>query len=831
MAFAGVSGGDGASWQGQIDKKAKDGKKSKGKVLKSGGKNIQNPAVSGSVAGGHEGHAGRFAAAPGLLLVAAGLLLASGSTLVEMLNLPITAVFGLAGVVFVTLGAGFLVSEHRKRHDRCQGGEDASSRIDHLTRRLDEGIESLRDVQWEMRDSEQRYRDLLDNQLDIIMRRDRAGRISFVNDAFCRTFGVDPNSTIGAVFQPRHVGDSKPVAFGRFGNGERYQYEQQLMTKTGPRWFSFEDVAIRDEDGELREVHTVGRDITEEKKTAQELQEARHQAEEANHAKTRFLATMSHEIRTPMNGIMGMAELLSDSRLSPEQRTYCQAISKSATTLLSLIDEILDFSKIEAGKFEMVQKPYSISDFAEGVVELMAPRAFEKGLSLGCYVSPDLSEMVVGDEMRMRQILLNLLGNAIKFTDKGGIALEISPVGDKGDRLRFVVSDTGIGLSRSDMDRIFVEFEQIDGSNARRNGGTGLGLAITRRLVEKMGGEISVSSVRGKGSAFTVDMAYEAVETSPRLREKLGSVGHVKRALIACDHELEGQLVGKMLKNLGVDVVVRDRRMAYEMLEDKACKGFDVIITDAVEAPRFAQNLARAAEKHAGRPVGGLMLIEATDRHQFESVRGNGFDAYVTRPVRHSSLVRQLANLRAGSVVPRAEFGRGEFSPKTLQAGTGSETGDMAKAEQPGAKRENRPANPRRARILMAEDNEINALLGCRLLEHMGYEVVHVTDGQQALAAVKNSVSGEKFDVVLMDIHMPHMDGIRATQEIRAFEEYSGLFREPLPIIALTANAFDEVKSECYSVGMNAYLAKPFAREELHEIIESCLRLRPAMAS
>ncbi len=767
---------------------------------------------------------------PGALLVTAGLLMASGSSLIHLLQLPVTTVFGLAGMVFATLGVAFLVSERRKLGEQINIGDTTSRKIDQLTRQLDEGIESLRDVQWEMRDSELRYRDLLDNQLDIIMRRDRNGRISFINDAFCATFGADQTNTIGALFEPEYLGGSKTVAFGQFGKSERYQYEQQLSTELGPRWFSFEDVAIRDDDGELREVHTVGRDITDEKKTASELQEARELAEHANHAKTRFLATMSHEIRTPMNGIMGMTDLLTESTLSPEQRTYCHAINKSATTLLSLIDEILDFSKIEAGKFEMVQKPYNITDFAQSVVELMAPRAFEKNLSLGCFVSPDLSDLVIGDEMRMRQILLNLIGNAIKFTDRGGVTLEISPAGENGELLRFCVSDSGIGLSKTDMERIFVEFEQVDSSNARRNGGTGLGLAITRRLVEKMGGEIYVESVRAKGSVFTVDMALKNAKGAVSLREQLIPPSHIKRALIACDHELEGQLIGKMLKSLGVEVVVQDRIMAYELLEDGIGEAFDVLISDAVEASDFAQKLARMAKQHAGRPVKGLMLIEATDRHDFEALRHKGYDSYVTRPVRHISLLRQLDTLGSSQTAPHPEPYQSDFAPKTLtpvnRGLTSNAQVEAPSAADPSAIAQEPGSFVQKVRILLAEDNEINALLGCRLLEHMGYDVTHVTDGQLALTEIKNADSDRQFDVVLMDIHMPHMDGIRATQEIRAYEEYCGLYQNPVPIIALTANAFDDVKTECYSVGMNAYLAKPFAREELREIIESCLQSR-----
>ena len=764
---------------------------------------------------------------PGAVLIASGMMLASGSTLIELLKLPVTSVFALSGMVFAGLGIGYLVAEQRRFTERGLTSEETSSKIDQLALRLDEGLESLRDVQWEMRDSELRYRDLLDNQLDIILRRDRNGRISFVNDAFCETFGVEHNEIIGALFEPETASECKAVAFGQFGDQDHDQYEQQLMTKSGARWFSFEDVAIRDEDGELREVHTVGRDITDEKKAASKLQEAHALAESANHAKTRFLATMSHEIRTPMNGIMGMSDLLAESNLSPEQHTYCQAISKSATTLLSLIDEILDFSKIEAGKFEMVKKPYKITDFAEGVVELMAPRAFEKNLSFGCFVSPDLHDLVIGDEMRMRQILLNLIGNAIKFTDQGGVMLEICAAGENNERLRFRVADTGIGLSKDDMDRIFVEFEQVDSSNARRNGGTGLGLAITRRLVETMGGEIKVSSVRAKGSVFTVDMELEFAADAVLLRQQLPRPSQVKRVLIACDHDLEGHLIGKMLKSLGIDVVVQDQRMALEMLEDKVGAPFDVLISDAVDTPTFAQKLALAAEHHAGHPVKGLMLIEATDRRDYEALSDKGYDSYLTRPVRHLSLLRQLEGLKAVSVVRQPEPTQKDFAPKAL-APVQEGFSKFEKVGEPIPPHEkvapSKEPVSTKPHILLAEDNEINALLGCRLLEHMGYDVTHVTDGQKAVNAVKASVAGKGFDAILMDIHMPHMDGIRATQEIRAYEEYSGLFRNPLPIIALTANAFDEVKTECYSVGMNAYLAKPFAREELREIIESCLR-------
>jgi PAS domain S-box-containing protein len=770
------------------------------------------------------------AAAPGLPLVLAGGLVAAGSVLVEVLHLPMTGLFALSGLGLAAFGAAM-----RRQPAASQPATDSlvTGKVDELAAKLDEGIERLRDVQWELRDSDVRYRDLLDNQVDVILRRDRRGRISFVNDAFCKTFGVDQNTIIGTPFELKVLAGDPTPAIDEASAGQRRHYEQEIATLKGRRWFLFEELVIRDEQGEPREAHVVGRDVTEEKKAAQELQEARDLSEQANRAKTRFLATISHEIRTPMNGIMGMTDLLAESELSADQRTYCRAISKSATTLLSLIDEILDYAKIEAGKFEAAHEPYDPTELAEGVIELLAPRAFDKGLSIGCYVSPDLPQQVMGDEPRMRQILLNLVGNAIKFTEQGGIALEISAT-DKGERLRFAVIDTGIGLSKEDMDRIFVELEQVDDSMTRRNGGTGLGLAISRRLVGKLGGEIAVSSQRQKGSTFTVDMPLvRAGETAP-LRERLRRPQGIGSVLVACDHEVEGRLVGKMLKSTGLEVAVKDRRLALDLLQNGSGEGFEAVITDAVEAPLYAADLLRAAQVKLGRPVKGLMLIESTDRRDYEAMRGRGYNAYVTRPVRHESLLKQLETVPARSVIAEPESAAGQFTPQPV-----TRQPAMAKPAQPRPAAEPvmppvqpvpavaaRPVSAARgkARILLAEDNDINALLGIRLLEHMGHEVTHVTDGQLALQAIKKSVGSVPFDLVLMDIHMPHMDGFTATQEIRAFEAGQGAKHKRVPIVALTANAFNEVKAECREAGMDAYLAKPFAREELQETIDSCLR-------
>ena len=303
--------------------------------------------------------------------------------------------------------------------------ESGNARIETLAARLDSSLESLKDLQWEVREREARYRDLLDHQGDVILRRDPEERLSFVNDAFCRTFAMEREAALGRVFHLPVLDDRDEEAFPGSADGRKSRVVE-LATAAGPRWFVWEDFPIAGHEGGISEIQSVGRDVTEQRAAEVALAEARDHAMTASQAKSRFLASISHEIRTPMNGILGMTGLLLDTELSPEQRTYARAISTSATTLLSLIDEVLDFSKIEAGKVELRAAPFDLADAAQGVVELLAPRGRDRGLEVGWYAAPDLPKTVIGDEMRVRQILMNLVGNAIKFTDQGGVALTVA---------------------------------------------------------------------------------------------------------------------------------------------------------------------------------------------------------------------------------------------------------------------------------------------------------------------------------------------------------------------------------------------------------------------
>src|SRR5215208_6825588 len=369
-------------------------------------------------------------------------------------------------------------------------------------RRLERRAEELADKNWELKETEERARSFLEAQGDLILRRDAAGRITYANDAFCRLADGDREVLLDSDFAlpVLEQGDSALSP-----DGTR-MHDQKIATADGARWIAWREVSVQLEGG--AEIQSVGRDVTDRTEAELALAEARDQAETANRAKSRFLAMVSHEIRTPLNGILGMADLLLDTSLTPEQMTYAKAVKTSGDTLLSLIEEILDFSKIEAGRIDLDARPFPLLTLVEEVTELLAPRAQAKSLEIAAYVDDRLPEQVVGDATRLRQVLLNLAGNAIKFTEQGGVGIIVEP-GLWPDEVTVRVRDTGIGIPAEQQERIFREFEQGEGGPARKFGGTGLGLAISQRIVERMGGRISVESTPGAGAtfAFTVPLA------------------------------------------------------------------------------------------------------------------------------------------------------------------------------------------------------------------------------------------------------------------------------------------------------------------------------------
>ncbi len=692
--------------------------------------------------------------------------------------------------------------------------------LSELAEQLESGIETLKDVHWEFRENEERYRDLLDNQQDVIIRRNGKGNLTFVNDAFGRTFDLNNLEILGHPFKPNIKSGEVPVGFGENPGDSRRRYTQEVETANGNRWFIWEDFVIRDEDLAIREIQTVGRDITEQRNAEIALQDARDHAEDASKAKSRFLASMSHEIRTPMNGVLGMTGLLLDTDLSLEQLTYARSIDQSAKTLLSIIDEILDFSKIEAGKLELQYAPFDLPLVIQGVTELLSPRAHEKGIEIGWYVSSKLHQTVIGDEIRVRQILLNLVGNAVKFTDHGGISLEVLEAeADDIETLevdleaedkrayKILVRDTGVGMGKNACKTIFGEFEQADTSAARRYGGTGLGLAICKRLLDRMGGAISVESDLGKGSTFKVIIPFKANKKKAAKKKK-----EIKAALptnkptnvlVVSERQIEADLIVRMLKNSGrkADWIHPDEAVISIWGAHDQGDEYDALITDCtnqIEKINEILSQCRQAAK-TKKNVKGIVLFDSSERGAVRQKIAKDFDAYLVRPVRAESLFTQLD-------------GEPERNNKDELADTSVESND----------KDVTPLSGKPKRVLLAEDNEINALLAVTMLKKFGCEVVQSWNGVEVLNTFKKAYDGgdEGFDIVFMDIHMPEMDGLEATRQIHDFISRNNIDPERVPpIIALTANAFSEDRQTCLDAGLDDYLAKPFEKDELEEIL------------
>jgi PAS domain S-box-containing protein len=642
-------------------------------------------------------------------------------------------------------------------------------------RRLEGLVEDLGDLNWELKEAEERAKSFLESQGDVIVRRDGEQRITYANDAFCALAGRPRDQLIGSTFAPAVIehGASELLA-----DGTR-SHDQKIATAGGERWIAWRDVMVRS--GQHAEVQSVGRDVTHRIEAERALASARDQAEAANAAKSRFLAMISHEIRTPLNGILGMTGLLLDTALTPEQATYAKAVKTSGDALLSLIDEVLDFSKIEAGRLDLAPQSFDLPALVEETTELLAPRAHAKGIGIACYVADDLPARVVGDAARLRQVLLNLAGNAVKFTERGGVSIIVER-GAGADQVRFSVCDTGTGIAPDAQERIFLEFEQADSGPARKFDGTGLGLAISRRIVERMNGRIAVHSTPGAGSTFVVAlplMRAADAEPSPARPDLAG-----RNVLIVAAAATEASLLARKLADWGARTSVAATPEAALMLLPQGA--WDAIVADHALGTETCERLALAAATVARR----LVLIPPSARPELDSLKQAGFTGYLVKPVRAASLAAQIAG--AADSFDRA----------------------LDQADPPDAERKAGLA------VLVAEDNEINALLAQALLKRLGHRVTLVTSGDAAVEAWRNAgAAGTPFDLVLMDVQMPGSDGLSAARSIRAIEAERGGRRTP--IVALTANASGDDRDACAAAGMDGFLTKPLERDQLvHTLAE-----------
>jgi PAS domain S-box-containing protein len=591
---------------------------------------------------------------------------------------------------------------------------------------------------------------------------------------------VHPDDLEAALQNVRdHLNDKTPL----------YENIHRLQHRNGEyRWFLAKGKCTRDEEGNAYRLVGTMTDISEQKQAEAALRTAKEEAEIANRAKSEFLATMSHEIRTPMNAVIGMTGLILDTNLTTQQRDFAEIIRSSGDALLTLINDILDFSKIESGKLDLEEHPFSLRQCIEESLDLLSTRAAEKNLELAYLFEPQTPKAIVGDVTRLRQVLVNLLGNAVKFTQEGEIVVSVRCDNPREERckIEFAVKDTGIGIPRDRLNRLFKPFSQVDASTTRKFGGTGLGLAISKRLTELMGGKMWVESEVGRGSIFLFTLVapvapVEICEMKGQLQDK--------RMLIVDDNATNRKVL--TLQAQSFSMISRSAASGSEALTWlEAGEQFDVAILD-MQMPEMDGLML--AQKIRQLPIGQtLPLVMLTSMGQFDSDRGfskANFAAYLHKPIKQSQLYNILINL----LIPQ--------SPATGESTLSSSQFDTPLSEQIPLK------------ILLAEDNVVNQKVALNILKKLGYRADVAANGLEVLEALKR----QPYDVVFMDVQMPDMDGLEATRHIRDMERTH--HHSPVTIIAMTANAMQGDREACLEAGMNDYVSKPIRVKALVEAL------------
>ena len=678
----------------------------------------------------------------------------------------------------------------------CSGSDE----IANLGEAINQMLGSLHVSQRLKQNAEERYRVFMNNIPAIALIKDREGNILYINEPMAATFKITLEDVQG-----KTVGDWIPEEMAKtirlhdrevLSTNRPHRFEEVFPTPDGNphHWLSFR-FPVAGPEGDLL-VGMVGIDITDRKEAELALQAAKDMAETANRAKSEFLANMSHEIRTPLNGVVGMTELALATDLTDEQQEYLETVKFSADSLLTVINDILDFSKIEAGKIDLEMIDFDLRETLEMTMKTLAKRAHDKGLELLCELAPEVPDAIQGDATRLRQVVVNLIGNAIKFTEAGEVALKVLVMqsGNANRMLHFIVSDTGIGIPAEKQKSIFDPFTQADASTTRKYGGTGLGLSISIRLVRMMGGKMWVESEPGSGTKFHFTLSLVAASKSAETAcDAYSDLLHGVKVLIVDDNQTNRRILEVMLKRWGIiptSVECGDEAIVQLLAARAAGEHYGLIITDLLMPTMSGFDFVERVRERPELSTAKIMLLTSAGRRG-DAARCEelGIAAYLTKPVRRSELLEVISRLLdkrehrpARHLITRYSIGKACNAPASL-------------------------------RVLVAEDNAVNQKLVTRLLEKRGHSVRVVANGREALESLERGT----FDLVLMDVQMPEMDGFEATGELRKREQPSGLHT---PIIALTAHAMKGDRERCLEAGMDGYLSKPINSQELDDLLE-----------
>jgi PAS domain S-box-containing protein len=655
---------------------------------------------------------------------------------------------------------------------------------------------------------ERTLRTLIDNLPDLIYVKDAGGRFVVANVAVARQMGTTPEQLLG-----KSDHDFYPPELAR-----QYQSDELEVMRTGESLINREEtsvdadgnrivilttkVALRGSDGRAAGMVGIGRNITERVRAEADVRAAREQAEAANRSKSEFVANMSHEIRTPMNGVVGMTDLLLQTELDDVQREYAETIRDSARALLTVINDILDFSKIEAGKLDLELIDFDLRATVEDLARLIAFQAHNKGLELTVALDPSLPDLVRGDPSRIRQVLTNLGSNAVKFTARGEVSLDLRVLEADAEQIlvRFEVRDTGIGISPEGLRRLFQPFSQVDASTTRRYGGTGLGLSIVRRLADLMGGEVGVESREGAGSTFWFTARLAHASAAPLPAPRMLPIALRGRRVLAVDDNLTNlKILKRQLQLFGIEpATTRSAGEALEAMRRAALAGqpFEIALIDHDMPGCNGADLGRQINADPSLSSARLVVLTSSaQRPESSRFAQLGFAGFLIKPVAQDDLLECLMLVLGAS----ADDWHAQSHPIVTE-------------EQLRFRRANGP----KRRVLVAEDNTVNQKVAVFTLQKLGYQADVVTNGAEAVEAWKTG----SYDAILMDCQMPVLDGYAATREIRRLQRSD----EPaVPIVALTAHAMQGADAACRAAGMDDYVTKPIDREHLRKCLERLL--------